>query len=133
VGIKVTKTPKWGKYKKRLKKTDDALYSVAESIIVGIINRTQSGKDKNKKGFKAYSKSYGKSGTVNLTEKGTMLHSIDRKKIKNGIKLFFSNTNENAKAHGNQVKYGRKFFGIDKKQKELIKRRLGKYIVKTRG
>jgi ABC-type phosphate transport system ATPase subunit len=133
VGIKVTKTPKWGKYKKRLKKTDDALYSVAEAIIVGIINRTQSGKDKNKKGFKAYSKSYGKSGTVNLTEKGTMLHSIDRKKIKNGIKLFFSNTNENAKAHGNQVKYGRKFFGIDKKQKELIKRRLGKYIVKTRG
>ena len=133
MGIKVTKTPNWGKYKKRLKKTDDALYSVAEAIIVGIINRTQSGKDKNNKGFKAYSKSYGKAGRVNLTEKGTMLHSIDRKKIKNGVKLFFSNTNENAKAHGNQVKYGRKFFGIDKKQKELIKRKLGKYIVKTKS
>jgi len=131
MGIKVTKTPKWGKYKKRLKKTDDALYSVAEAIIVGIINRTQSGKDKNKKGFKSYSKSYGKSGTVNLTEKGTMLHSIDRKKIKNGIKLYFPNTNEARKAHGNQIKYGRKFFGIDKGQMKLIKHRLGKYIVKT--
>ena len=131
MGIKVTKTPKWGKYKKRLKKTDDALYSVSESIIVGIINRTQSGKDKNKKGFKAYSKSYGKSGTVNLTDAGTMLHSISRKKIKNGIKLYFPNTNEARKAHGNQIKYGRKFFGIDKGQMKLIKRRLGKYIVKT--
>ena len=125
MGIKVTKTPNWGKYKKRLKKTDDALYSVAEAIIVGIINRTQSGKDKNNKGFKAYSKSYGKAGRVNLTETNDMLHSIDRKKIKGGIKLYFSNTDEAKKAHGNQVKYGRKFFGIDKKQKELIKRKLG--------
>jgi len=133
MGIKVTKTPKWGKYKKRLKKTDDALYSVSESIIVGIINRTQSGKDKNKKGFKGYSKSYGKSGTVNLTDAGTMLHSIDRKKIKGGIKLYFPNTNEARKAHGNQIKYGRKFFGIDKGQMKLIKRKLGKYIVKTKS
>ena len=133
MGIKVTKTPNWGKYKKRLKKTDDALYSVAESLIVGIINRTQSGKDKNNKGFKGYSKSYGKSGTVNLTETNNMLHAIDRKKIKGGIKLYFSNTNEAKKAHGNQVKYGRKFFGLDKKQMKLIKRKLGKYIVKTRS
>ena len=133
MGIKVTKTPNWGKYRKRLKKTDDALYSVSESIIVGIIKRTQSGKDKNKKRFKAYSKNYKKSGTVNLTETGTMLHSIDRKKIKDGVRLYFPNTNENSKAHGNQIKYGRKFFGLDKGQKELIKRKLGKYVVKTKG
>ena len=133
MGIKVTKTPNWGKYKKRLKKTNEALYSVSESIIVGIIKRTQSGKDKNKKGFKGYSKGYGKTGTVNLTDTGTMLHAINRKKIKGGVKLYFPNTNENKKAHGNQVKYGRKFFGLDKTQKELIKRKLGKFIVKTKS
>lgn len=131
MGIKINKTPNFGKYRKRLKKTDDALYSVAEGVIVGIINRTQSGKDKNSKGFKPYSKAYGKTGRVNLTDKGSMLQSIDRKKIKNGVRLYFGNTNENRKAHGNQVKYGRKFFGIDKKQKEHIKTRLGKFIVKT--
>ena len=133
MGIKVTKTPNWGKYKKRLKKTNEALYSVSESIIVGIIKRTQSGKDKNKKGFKGYSKEYGKTGTVNLTETGTMLHGIDRKKITSGVKLYFSNANEARKAYGNQIKYGRKFFGLDKGQKELIKRKLGKYIVKTKS
>jgi len=131
MGMRVKKTHKWGKYKKRIKNTQQELYSVAEGLIVGIINRTQSGKDKNKKSFKAYSKNYNKSGTVNLTDRGSMLHSIDRRTIKNGIKLFFGSTNENAKAHGNQVKYGRKFFGLDKEQKKLIKRRLGKYIVKT--
>ena len=133
MGIKVTKTPNWGKYRRRLKKTDDALYSVSESIIVGIIKRTQTGKDKNKKRFRSYSKNYGKTGTVNLTETGTMLHSIDRKKIAGGVRLYFPNANENSKAHDNQVKYGRKFFGLDKKQKELIKRKLGKYVVKTKG
>ena len=129
--MRVKKTIKWGKYKKRIKNTGDTLYSVSESLIVGIIKRTQSGKDKNKKGFKAYSKNYSKTGKVNLTDRGTMLHSITRKKIKNGIRLFFGSANENAKAHGNQVKYGRKFFGLDKEQKKLIKRRLGKFIVKT--
>ena len=133
MGIRVTKRPNWGKYRRRLKKTDDALYSIAESTIVGIIKRTQSGKDKNKKRFKPYSKAYGKSGTVNLTETGTMLHAINRKKIKDGVRLYFPNTNESRKAHGNQIKYGRKFFGIDKEQKKLMKRRLGKYIVKTKS
>ena len=131
MGIRVRKTPDFGKYKRRLKKTDDTLYSIVEFVIVGIIKRTQSGKDKNKKGFKAYSKAYGKSGKVNLTDKGTMLHSIDRKKIKNGVKLFFGNTKENAKAYGNQVSYGRKFFGLDKDQIKHIKKRLGEFLVKT--
>lgn len=133
MGIRVTKKPNFGKYRSRLKKTDDALYSISESTIVGIIKRTQSGKDKNKKGFKPYSKLYGKAGRVNLTETGTMLQSIDRKKIKDGVRLYFPNTNENSKAHGNQIKYGRKFFGLDKDQKKLIKQRLGKYVVKTKG
>jgi len=132
MGIKVTKLPNWGKYKRSLKKIDSTLYSVAESVIVGIIKRTQSGKDKNKKGFKGYSKNYDKSGTVNLTDTGTMLHAIDRKKIKDGVKLYFPNSNEARKAYGNQVTYKRKFFGLDEKQKELIKRKLGKFIVKTK-
>lgn len=131
MGIRVRRMPDFGKYKKRLKNTDSTLYSIVESIIVGIIKRTQSGKDKNKKAFKPYSKAYGKTGKVNLTDKGTMLHSIDRKKIKNGVRLFFGNTKENAKAFGNQVTFGRKFFGLDKDQIKHIKKELSKIIVKT--
>lgn len=131
VGIKVTKTPNWGKYRKRIKNADTKLYSIAESIIVGIIKRTQSGRDRNKKAFRGYSKAYSKTGTVNLTETGTMLHAIDRKKIAGGVRLHFPNSNESTKAFGNQVTYKRKFFGLDKAQKEMLKQKLGKYIVKT--
>ena len=131
--MRVTKKPNFGKYKKRIKRSNEVLFSVAESMIVGIINRTQSGKDKNKKGFKPYSKNTPKSGRVTLTDTGAMLHSIDRKKIKNGVKLFFPNTNESKKAFHNHKTLKRPFFGIDKKQLEQIKKRLGDAIVKTRG
>ena len=131
MGIRVSSKPNWGKYRKRIKNTDSALYSLAEGVIVGIIKRTQSGKDRNKKGFDTYSKNYKKTGKVDLTDTGAMLHGIERKKIKDGVKLYFPNRTEARKAYGNQVKYGRKFFGLDKDQKKLIKRRLGKYIVKT--
>ena len=60
-----------------------------------------------------------------------MLHSIDRKKIKNGIKIYFPNANEAKKAFHNHKTFKREFFGIDKKQKEHIKTRLRKFIVKT--
>jgi len=130
--MRVTKKPKFDKYKRRLKNTDEVLYSVAESLIVGIIKRTQSGKDKNKKAFKPYSKNTPKRGRVTLTDTGAMLHSIHRKKIKNGVKLFFPNTNESKKAFHNHKTLKRPFFGIDKSQIENIKTRLGKAIVKVR-
>jgi hypothetical protein len=133
MGMRVTKKPNFGKYKKRIQKSNEVLFSVAESMIVGIINRTQSGKDKNRKSFKPYSKNTPKSGTVTLTDTGSMLHAINRKKIKNGVKLFFPNTNEAKKAFHNHKTLKRPFFGLDKKQLEQIKIRLGKAIVKTRG
>ena len=134
MGINVRKTPNWGKYTKRLKKTNDALYSITEGVIVGIIKRTTNANDKDGKLFKRYTTEYGKrKGThkVTLVDKGTMLNSISRKKIKNGVKLYFPNATEARKAYHNHKTYGRKFFGIDKKQKEHIKTRLGKFIVKT--
>jgi len=131
MGIRVKKMPNFGKYTKRIKNSNSNLYSITEGVIVGIIKRTQSGKDKNSKGFKPYSKSYGKTGRVNLTDKGSMLQSITRKKIKDGVRLYFGSSNENSKAYGNQVTYKRKFFGIDKKQMKHIKERLGNFIVKT--
>lgn len=130
--MRVKKTIKWAIYKKFIKKSNIPLYDVAEGLIVGIINRTQSGLDRNNKPFKAYSTAYAErkgETTVTLTDKGTMLHAIDRKKITGGIKLYFPNKNESAKAHGNQVKYKRKFFGLTKKQKAHIKKKLGAYIV----
>ena len=146
MGIKVTKTPKWDKYKKRLKKTDSILASVAEGAIVGIINRTQSGRDKNNKGFKGYSSEYGKTGVVNLTDTNTMLHSMDRKKIRGGVKIFFQPTKgiskrQSKKKSKEAVKntdlayyqdrvLGRHFFGLDKTQKLQIKQRIGKFLVK---
>ncbi len=134
MGINVRKTPNWGKYTKRLKKTNDALYSITEGVIVGIIKRTQSGKDEKLKSFRPYTSAYARrkgERKVTLTDRGTMLQSIDRKIIKNGVRLYFPNATEAKKAYHNHKTYKRNFFGIDKKQKEHIKTRLGKFIVKT--
>jgi len=52
-----------------------------------------------------------------------MLNNITWREIKNGIRLYFSSSYENKKAHGNQVKNKRRFMGVDPKQeKEIIKR-----------
>lgn len=127
---KISKKPNFKKYKARVKNSDSFLYSIIEFLIVGIIKRTQSGRDKNNKGFRPYSAQYGKRGTVNLTETGSMLQSIDRKKIANGVRLYFPNFTEARKAYQNHKTFKRPFFGIDKKQKEQIVKRIGKFIVK---
>ena len=132
--IREKKKPNFKKYKRRLKNTSNAVYSVTEFIISGIVKRTTNAKDKDNKLFKRYTTEYGKQkGThkVTLTDKGTMLHSIDSKKIKNGAKLFFVGGKEQAKAFHNHVTYGRKFFGLDKDQIKHIKKRLGEFLVKT--
>ena len=103
----------------------------ANNIITGIVNRTQSGKDVANRAFKKYSTSYAKikagySSKVNLTVKGHMLNNITWKELKGGIRLYFSSAAENTKAHGNQVKNGRKFLGVDPQQKKDIAKRLSK-------
>lgn len=133
MGIRITKTVNWGKYTKRIKNIDQKLLGLSEEIIVGIIKRTQSGKDIYGRKFRKYSKGYKKPGgtsTVNLTLKGTMLHAIDTKKIRRGIRFYFPNATENKKAHDNQVKYKRKFLGLDKKQIKALKIDLLKYFVR---
>lgn len=127
---RIRKKPNFNKYIARVKKSDSTLYSIIEFIIVGIIKRTQSGRDKDNKQFKRYSAQYGKTGTVNLTETGSMLQSIDRKKITNGVRLYFPNFTEARKAYHNHKTFKRPFFGVDKKQREQIAKRLGKFIVK---
>jgi len=127
---RIRKKPNYNKYIARVKKADSTLYSIIEFIIVGIINRTQSGRDKDNKQFRSYSSAYGKTGTVNLTETNSMLDSIDRKKITNGVRLYFPNSVEARKAYHNHKTFKRPFFGVDKKQKEQIAKRLGKFIVK---
>ena len=127
---RIRKKPNFSKYKARVKNADNTLYSIIEFIIVGIRNRTMSGKDKDNKRFRPYSKQYGKTGTVNLTETGFMLGDIDRKKIADGVRLYFPNSVEARKAYNNQVTYKRKFFGLDKKQITYMAKRLGKFIVK---
>lgn len=84
----------------------------------GIITRTQKGLDYNNKSFKAYKSDYAKkkgSSKVNLTDKQNMLNAIRYKQVGNKIKFYFGSKVENAKAHGNQIKNGRKFFGMDDK------------------
>ena len=127
---RIRKKPNFNKYKARVKNADSTLYSIIEFIIVGIRNRTMSGKDKDNKRFRPYSKQYGKTGTVNLTETGFMLGDIDRKKIANGVRLYFPTSIEARKAFHNHKTFKRPFFGVDKKQKEHIVKRLGKFIVK---
>lgn len=103
------------------------LQTMGGDLIVGIIKRTQSGRNVDFRPFKPYSPLYKKKNrNVNLTVKGTMLGAITDTKIKNGIKLFFNVKSERGKAHGNQQT--RVFFGLDEKQKKTILKELNKQL-----
>jgi len=138
MGIRVTKTPDFKGVLKALKSTDEEVASVAESFIVGIQNRTLKGKDMNGKTFKGYKnesyierrKKAGRSAKVNLTFNDHMLHAMTSEKYKGGARIYFNNDIETKKAHGNHVKYGRKFFGLDDEQEEYMYNRIGTFIAK---
>lgn len=104
---------------------------LASEIIVGLINRTQRGKDVSLRDFKKYTKEYAQQkkkkfggGRPNLTRSSSMLNSITSKRIKNGLKIRFDSSHEAKKAKGNMKT--RKFFGLDRKQKAWIKKKLSK-------
>lgn len=128
----LTKKVNFKKYKKRI----DSPFTreIAESLKTGISKRTNSGKDFEGKTFEPYTKRYAaKKGVsrsdVNLHVSGNMTEAI--KYDIRGDTLNFSITgSEGKKAHGNQERYGRKFFGIDKKQLKLLEKIIGKVIVK---
>lgn len=104
----------------------------ANDVKLSIINRTQSGKDINNKTFKPYSKAYAAKKTsskVNLTDTGQMLNSIDWKKIKYGVRMYFNSNEQRAKARGNQKT--RKFFGFDPKSKERLQKKLQAIYLKA--
>jgi hypothetical protein len=134
VGIRVTKTPKWSKYKKKLKNLNSQMALLSNDIISDIHTRTSSGLDSKFKPLKRYTTEYAKrKGThkVTLVDTGEMLGSMNAKKTKNGLKLYFGSTDANDKAYYQNIEQKRKFFKLDKKQMKFIKRELGKFIVKT--
>lgn len=124
--IKFKKRPNFKKYESRFNNIPrDKLQGLANQLTVGIINRTQKGKDKKFKPFKRYSTAYKKTkrgfgSRVNLTVTNNMLHSINSKIGRNKIRLYFGSTVENAKAYSNNLT--RKFFGIDVRQIKIIKK-----------
>ena len=130
--MRIKKHINFGRIKKKaIDQHERNLPLLFNEIKYGIISRTQKGQDVNGNSFKAYSKSYGAekrknfgAGTVNLTRTQKMLNSIRFKRITGGIRLYFSSMKENSKAHGNQVKNGREFFGIDQGQSKYVLKRL---------
>ena len=97
-------------------------------LIEGIVKRTTSGKDKNLKSFKGDRK-------ITLRDTGQMLGALQSKDVTRGVGFYFINTKYPKK--GNQKKSstthevvranlrrGFDFFGMDKKQIKLIKKRL---------
>jgi len=112
------------------KKVLKNLALLGNEIVVDMEKRTQNGKDVNNKIFKPYSASYKKTknkthgSKVNLTASGKMLNNITWKMVKNGLRFYFSSKAERDKAHSNQKK--RKFFGIDRRQKARIVKKLRK-------
>lgn len=131
----IRKRPDIQKYIKRIDNNNLALF--ANELISDIVIRTQSGKDYINHSFKPYSEKYKKiksaqygSSTVNLTQSGKMLNSITWKQIKGGIRLYFNAKSQNDKAHGNQVKNGRKFFALSNNQIKGLKKKLSKILMK---
>ena len=127
------KKPDFTRIKKRIDGIGQNLPIIGNNIVYGIVRRTQRGLDVNNKKFKRYSKGYGKykakeygSKDVNLTQSGKMLNSITWRKTKNGIRIYFRSREESQKAHGNQKRMKRVFFGLDKEQIKYIKKEIKK-------
>lgn len=117
--------------RKLIGKRVDNLRLEANNIEVGIIKRTQSGKDVNQRRMKPYSAAYknrrskeNRNTTPDLTRTGAMLQALSNKRITNGIRFYFSASAETKKAFYNNKE--RNFFGIDKRQIKYLKRKIGK-------
>lgn len=120
------KRPDFKKHKKKiLTVVEKNSVLIGNEVKRGIITRTQKGKDIDNKPFKAYSKAYKKTkeekygSVVNLTVGQNMLNGIRFKKHNGGLKFYFT-TAQNDKAHGNQVKNGRKFFQLDRELRKKV-------------
>ena len=137
MGIRVTKTPNFRRVLKTLNATDEEVISVATLFVTQIQTRTQSGRDADKRAFKPtynedykrYRKSKGRSGKVNLTFHGHMLHGMRVKKYRGGAMVYFRGK-ENDKAYYNHEAMGRKFFALDDDQVNYMYKRIGTFIAK---
>ena len=130
----VKRTVNFKKYTGKIDDFEKVMNQNANEFIAGIIRRTQSGSDSKMRGFRPYSNSYAVdkakefgSSRVNLTRTGNMLNSITHKRIRGGVRLYFSAGQELRKADINQNKLGRRFFGLDKKQILFAKDKLKKH------
>ena len=135
VGMKITKQPKWKGYIKKLKNLNSEMALMSNDLISGIYKRTEGGSDYKNKPLKRYTREYAKSKgqtKVSLVDTGEMLGSMDSKKTKTGLKLYFGSGDAIDKAYHQHIKQGRKFFNLDLKQIEFVKSKLGKFIVKTK-
>lgn len=110
---------------------------IGNQIIADIMDRTQSGQDVDNKSFKPYTAKYARfksknfgSTTVNLTQTNKMLNAMQHKPIPKGLRFYFNSNQQTKKAHGNQVKYGRKFFGLSSKDLQTIRKFITQQITK---
>jgi hypothetical protein len=84
-----------------------------------ILKRTQAGRDINDRKFKAYSFLNPKSGTPNLTGKGSMLRGMSIKGRKNSSSIYFGRSQQNDKAYWHQ--YGTDPYTIKPKNKKALR------------
>lgn len=103
------------------------------NLLAGIELRTLNGKDVKLRQFQRYSKAYkayrakrGRSSQVNLTYTGKMLGAMTTKVIKNGLRFKFISAAETKKAYYNQIINKREFFGLDKRQIKILRKRINK-------
>jgi len=131
----VTRYPDYRKYVSLINRMPSEVAELQETLIARIQTRTGEGVDYNGVPFKKYSDSYlkrrlanGRNKAVNLQWHNQMLRAITAKNIKGGFRIYFMNSTENKKAKYNQET--RKFFGLDKKQKEEVLKHLKNKINK---
>jgi len=111
--------------------TANNLPLIGNEIVADIVERTQSGFDKDGKSFDKYDpKTIKRKGSsiVNLKDSFKMLKNVKWKKIKDGIRLYVGGSRTKGLTNNDVAYYnkkmGREFLGVDPKQSDKITKEL---------
>jgi predicted DNA binding CopG/RHH family protein len=118
----------------KIKVPDKRLWNViGDDVILAVEDRTQRGKDADRRGFKPYTKEYAKrkgKTKVDLTVTGHMLGKMRNKPSKRGVKVQIAGGIDGLKAWSINFGQKRRFMAINNRDIKKIVKRITKWIAK---